>query len=70
MFSDLGIPSIIQRSEFLGYVTKLAKVLNVKMIHSSPRHLRASYHCKCLAYNEGADASVEAMKLYHMKLTV
>ncbi len=43
IFSDLGIPSIIQSdrgSGFLGYVTKLAKALNVKTIHSSPRHAR------------------------------
>ena len=41
MFADMGTPSIIQSdrgSEFLGCVTKLAKLLKVKIIHSSVRH--------------------------------
>ena len=41
IFADLGTPSIIQSdrgSEFLGCVTKLAKLLKVKIVHSSVRH--------------------------------
>ena len=41
VFADLGTPSIIQcdrGTEFLGYVKKVAKVLQVKIINSSVRH--------------------------------
>ena len=41
IFSDFGTPSVIQSdrgSEFMGSVNKVAKLLQVKMIHSSVRH--------------------------------
>ena len=41
VFADLGIPSIIQNdrgTEFLGYVRKVTKLLQVKVICSSVRH--------------------------------
>lgn len=41
IFADFGTPSIIQcdrGSEFMGCVEKVAKVLQVKIIHSSVRH--------------------------------
>ncbi len=41
VFADLGVPSIVQcdrGTEFLGCVKQLASLLEVKIIHSSPRH--------------------------------
>ena len=41
VFADFGTPSVIQSdrvSEFMGCVDKVAKLLQVKMIHSSVRH--------------------------------
>ncbi len=41
IFSDLGTPSVIQSdrgTEFMGAVERVAKLLQVKMVHSSVRH--------------------------------
>ncbi len=41
IFSDFGTPSVIQSdrgSEFMGAVERVAKLLQVKMVHSSVRH--------------------------------
>ena len=41
IFSDFGTPSVVQSdrgSEFLGAVEKIAKLLHVKIVHSSVRH--------------------------------
>ncbi len=41
IFADLGTPSVIQSdrgSEFMGAVERVAKLLQVKMVHSSVRH--------------------------------
>ncbi len=41
VFADLGVPAIVQcdrGTEFLGCVKQLASLLEVKIIHSSPRH--------------------------------
>ena len=41
IFFDFGTPSVIQSdrgSEFMGAVERVAKLLQVKMVHSSVRH--------------------------------